>query len=252
MKHVWPPVVAALLILLGVELAARSGRFDPFLVQAPSAVGRAIAAGNDYALWPAALNTARGAAEGFALSALLGVTLALALGLHPLLGRAFRPYTVFFQTVPIIAVAPLLIVALGYGLPTVRASACLASIFPVIAATSHGLDSADPLLRDLFKLHRAGPLARLWKLRLPWALPSLFVGLRVAAGLATVGALVGEFVGASGGLNDVITDSRAQFRYDRVYAAVVVASLLGLALVSLVDAAARLTLARWPAAREAA
>jgi NitT/TauT family transport system permease protein len=163
--------------------------------------------------------------------------------------RAFYPYAIFFQTVPLIAVAPLLVIWFGFGLETVIASAFVASVFPVIANTLSGILSTDPPLRDLFKLYGASPLVTLFKLRLPAALPQVFTGLRVSAGLAVVGAIVGEFI-AGGGLGSVVDVARTQQRIDKVFAAVLLASLLGLGLFGLINLLSYLMLRRWHASEQ--
>jgi NitT/TauT family transport system permease protein len=160
--------------------------------------------------------------------------------------RAFYPYAVFFQTVPIIAIAPLLVIWFGYGMKTVIAAAFIVSIFPVIANTLTGLLSTDPALRDLFRLYGASPGVTLVKLRFPAALPQILTGLRVASGLAVIGAIVGEFIGGAG-LGSVVDVARTQQRVDKVFAAVLLASVLGLALFGLINLVSVLTLRRWHA-----
>ena len=130
---------------------------------------------------------------------------------------------------PIIAIAPLLVIWFGYGMRTVIASAFIVSIFPVIANTLNGILSTDPALRDLFRLYGASPAVTLWKLRFPAALPQILTGLRIAGGLAVIGAIVGEFIGGQG-LGSVVDVARTQQRTDKVFAAVLLASVLGLAL----------------------
>ena len=160
--------------------------------------------------------------------------------------RAFYPYAIFFQIVPIVAIAPLLVIWFGYGMRAVVAAAFIVSVFPVIANALAGLLSVDPALRDLFRLYGASGFARLVKLSLPWALPSVLVGLRIAAGLAVIGAIVGEFVGG-GGLGVVVLGALRQQRTELVFAAVLHAAALGLALFAAVSLASRLSLRRWHA-----
>jgi NitT/TauT family transport system permease protein len=134
----------------------------------------------------------------------------------------------------------------GYGLRAVVAAAFIVSVFPVIANTLAGLQSVDPALRDLFRLYGASGWARLTKLSLPWALPNILTGLRIAAGLAVIGAIVGEFVGG-GGLGVVVLEAMRQQRTDLVFAAVLHAAALGLGLFAAVSFASRTTLRRWHA-----
>jgi NitT/TauT family transport system permease protein len=195
---------------------------------------------------PALAQTTRSVLLGLLISITVGVLAAVALGTSAWIQRAFYPYAIFFQIVPIVAIAPLLVIWFGYGSRAVIAAAAVVSVFPVIANTLAGLLSVDPNLADLFRLHGASRLATLWKLRLPWALPYVFTGLRIAAGLAVIGAIVGEFVGG-GGLGVVILGAMRQQRTDLVFAAVGYASLLGLGLFAMVGFASRVALRRWHA-----
>lgn len=241
--RVAPPLVVLVLVVLGLEVAVRGLGVNPYLVPPPSLVLRDVF-DNASKLWPAAITTAESALIGFALSAILGTAVAVLLSANRWIERAFYPYAVFFQTVPIIAIAPLLVIWCGYGQPTVIASAFIVSIFPMIANTLAGLLSTDTGLRDLFRLYNATPLATLLKLRFPAALPSIMTGLRIAAGLAVIGAIVGEFIGG-GGLGSVVDVARRQQRTDIVFAAVLLASLLGLFLFGLVNVASKLVLGHW-------
>jgi NitT/TauT family transport system permease protein len=156
---------------------------------------------------------------------------------------------VFLQTVPIVAVAPLLVLWFGPGLAAVAVSALIVSVFPVIANTLTGLRSVDPALRDLFRLYGAGRAATLWKLSLPAALPSIVTGLRVASGLAVIGAIVGEFVAGfsedAAGLGITVLSAYRQLRTDLLFAAVLSASGLGLAIFGAVNVTGYLLLRRW-------
>ncbi len=189
-------------------------------------------------------STTIAAVLGLLLSLTLGLFAAVVLSLSERLRHAFLPYAVFFQTVPIIALAPVLVIWFGFGRPTVMASAFIVSVFPMIANSIAGLLAPDPMLLDLFRLHKASRFQTLWKLRLPTAMPSIFTGLKIAAGLAVIGAVVGEFV-AGGGLGEVVDAARTQQRLDKVFAAVLLSSFLGLALVGLIDLVSKLFLRSW-------
>lgn len=236
------PLVPALLVAATVETLVRSGTLPAFLVPAPSAVARTLASEDD--LWFAAGQTALAAALGFVASAILGIVLAVALSSARWVERMFYPYTVFFQTVPIVAIAPLLVIWLGFGLQTIVASAFIVSVFPVVANTLSGLRSTDPALRDLFQLYGASPTATLWKLRLPGALPAIMTGLRVAGGLAVIGAIVGEFITGTG-IGDVIVVSRQQQRVDKIFAGLLLAAGLGIGLFGLINLLSHVLLRRW-------
>ena len=243
-RSVLPPLVPLVAVTLLVELAVRQQWVRAFLVPAPSTVARTL--WNEAPQFRAlALETTSASLIGFAMSIAAGITIAVLLSSAAWIQRAFYPYAVFFQTVPIIAIAPLLVIWLDFE-RTVRASAFIVSVFPVIANTLSGLLSTDPALRDLFKLYGAGRMATLWKLRLPYALPSVLTGLRVAAGLAVVGAIVGEFITGAGIGGDIIV-ARQQQRVDRVFADLLLSALLGIALFALINLTSRLTLRHWHA-----
>jgi NitT/TauT family transport system permease protein len=197
-------------------------------------------------LLAAFLETTTGALAGLVLSFCMGTLFAFGLSMSEFLRRAFLPYAIFFQTVPVIAIAPLLVIWFGFGMPTVIASAFIVSIFPIIASTLLGLQSTDPALLDLFRLYSASRFDYLFRLRVPFAMPYVFSGLRTASGLAVIGAVVGEFIGG-GGLGSMVDVARTQQRVDQVFAAVLMTSLLGLALVALVNLFAHLVLQRWHA-----
>jgi len=232
-KTLLAPLIPFVLLTLIAEFLVREGFVRAYLFPAPSAVLRAMI-DSRVELLQALLSTSVGSLVGFVMSALTGIAIAVLLSSSRGVQRAFYPYAIFFQTVPLIAVAPLLVIWFGFGIRTVIASAFVASVFPVIANTLSGILSTDPPLRDLFKLYGASPLVTLFKLRLPAALPQVFTGLRVSAGLAVIGAIVGEFI-AGGGLGSVVEIARTQQRIDKVFAAVLLASLLGLALFGFIN-----------------
>jgi NitT/TauT family transport system permease protein len=241
----WPPLVVFLIATALAEVSIQTFEVSPLLLPAPSAV--AIAAKeHSGTLFSALAQTTRAVMTGLVLSALAGVATGALLSSSRWIQRAFYPYALFFQIVPIVAIAPLLVIWFGYGTRAVIASAFIVSIFPVIANTLAGLLSVDPALRDLFRLYGAGPIATLWKLKLPSALPFILTGMRIASGLAVIGAIVGEFVGG-GGLGVVVLEAMRQQRTDLVFAAVGYASLLGLTLFALVSVLSHFALRRWHA-----
>src|SRR5690625_1420391 len=140
------------------------------------------------------------AIAGFLCSAVVGIVLAILLTQSETLRRGVYPYTAALQTIPIVAVAPILVVWLGAGNPAIITVAFIVSLFPVITNTSLGLTSVDANLQSLFTLYEASTLQTLFKLKLPHALPHIVGGLRISGGLAVIGAILGEFVGGVGGL----------------------------------------------------
>ncbi|HEY7168755.1 MAG TPA: ABC transporter permease [Candidatus Binatia bacterium] len=243
-RAVLPPIVPMLVAMIVAEFSVRHAWVPSFLVPAPSSVFASLLRD-----WPelsrATLDTGIATVTGFLVSAAVGTLLAIGLSSAPWIQRAFYPYAVFFQTVPIIAIAPLLVIWFGWD-RTVVASAFIVSIFPVIANTLTGLLSTDPALRDLFKLYDANPAATLMKLRLPFALPHILTGFRIASGLAVIGAIVGEFITGSG-IGGAILVSRQQNRVDKVFAGLLLASLLGIVLFIAINVISGFALRHWHA-----
>ncbi len=245
---VLPPLATFAVVLLAWELSVRAVAVPAFLLPPPSAVIRAFASETS-SLASSSATTAESALLGFALSAVFGTFSGLVLSLSRTLERGLYPYALFLQTVPIVAVAPLLVLWFGPGLRAVAVSAFIVSVFPVIANTLSGLRGVDPRLRDMFRLYGAGRLDTLFKLELPSALPSIATGLRVASGLSVIGAIVGEFVAGfserRAGLGITVRAAYRQLRTDLLFAAVMLASLLGLLLFAAVNVTSTFVLRRF-------
>ncbi len=243
-----PPLIAAVLGLLVWELAVVVLRPPAFLLPPPSAIGRA-AASQVALLASACITTGTSAVLGFAASAVVGVAVAVVLSSSRLIERAFHPYAILLQTVPIVAIAPLLVLWFGVGTRAVTASAFIVSVFPVITNALAGIRSVDPALRDLFRLYGAKRAAVLFRLELPWATHSIMTGLRVASGLSVIGAIVGEFVAGFAeerpGLGIVVMTAYRQLRTDLLFAAVACSALLGITLFAVVGLVSFVLLRRW-------
>ncbi|MBY0452828.1 MAG: ABC transporter permease [Bdellovibrionaceae bacterium] len=238
-----PPLIPFVLFVLLAELLVQKNWVPSYILPAPSSVYESLT--TDFAEYRMALTDTLGAAFiGLVLAGITGVAVALILSASDWTERALYPYATFFQTVPIVSIAPLLVIWFGFGFRTVVISAFIVSIFPVIANTLAGLKFTDPALLDLFKLYGAGSFKTLFKLRLPFAVPQILVGLKISAGLAMIGAVIGEFI-AGGGLGGVIDTARTQQRLDKVFAAVLLASFSGILLVYLINLLTKLFLHRW-------
>ncbi|MFZ5891042.1 MAG: ABC transporter permease [Myxococcota bacterium] len=246
-ERVLPPTATFVVAVSLWEVGVRLLQIPAFLVPPPSAVLASL--WNEHTLLLSSLfTTALGAISGFALSLVFGTLAGLGLALSRALERGLYPYTIFLQTVPIVAIAPLLVLWFGAGLRAVAVSAFIVSVFPVVANSLSGLKSIDPRLFDMFRLYGASTPQLLFKLRLPSAVPSMTTGWRVASGLSVIGAIVGEFVAGfsegSAGLGITILAAYRQLRTDLLFGAVLLSSLLGLALFALVSAIARALLRR--------
>lgn len=213
-------------LLLGFwEVAVVSNWVESFLLPAPSQILAALLEQHRELLY-AMLSTGSNAAVGLLLSAVLALCVVAALDRIPLLQSWILSVAIFFQTVPIVAIAPLLVIWLGFGAPTVQASSAIVAFFPLLASGLAGMSQTPRGLSEVFQMYRATAWQSLTQLRLPAAIPFLWVGLRTASGLAVIGALVGEFV-AGGGLGGWIDSARTQQRVDLVFGSVLLSTLLG-------------------------
>lgn len=232
MKRFLPSVVILVFITLMLEFLTRQGLLNESLIPAPSSVLSTL-----FQLREEFLNafkeTLLNVLVGLTLSILCGSLIAFLFSLSEFLKRAILPFAIFFQTVPIIAIAPLLVIYFGFGSPTVIASSLIVSIFPIIANTLMGLESAAQSQRDLFKIYRATRVQTLLKLKIPSAYPYIYAGIKIAAGLSIIGAVAGEFVGG-GGLGALIDSARTQQRVDMVFGALLLLSLMGLLFIGII------------------
>lgn len=198
-------------------------------------------------LLAATLRTTTAAMTGLLASCVLGILTAFLFSVSPLMRRALYPYAVLLQTVPIIAIAPIVIVSFGRGFVSIALISCVISLFPIITNATTGLLQTDRDLTALFRLHHATWLQTLLKLRLPASLPYLLTGIRIAGGAAIVGAIVGEFFVGSGqpGLGALIQRKTASLALPELYAAVAASTLLGTAVFSSISATGDWILRRW-------
>ena len=214
----------ALADVLGVNAAA-----SDLLVPAPSQVAESLAEDRDI-LAEHAVVTLVEVLAGFGISVLLGVAFAIGMHLSELARRAFYPLLVASQTIPIVAIAPVLVIWLGFGIGPKLAVIALICFFPVTVNTFDGLRSVDPAAIRMMRTLDAGRSAILRRLELPAALPQFFSGAKIAIAVAAVGAVFGEFVAADEGLGHVIRQAQAQLLTARVFAAVAVLSAFTIAL----------------------
>ena len=205
-------------------------------------------------LWDAALFTAKEAAVGFFLGASIGFTIAVVLAHSRLLQRGLLPYIVASQTVPILAIAPMVVIWLGgRGLPdwlSVSVIAAYLTFFPVTINTLRGLESADPRALELMRSYAANRWRILWKVRVPASLPFVFTALKVSATACVVGAIIGELPsGTQDGLGGAILNFNQYYSLDptALWATNIVAAALGIAFFGAVVIAEKLVVRRAPA-----
>jgi NitT/TauT family transport system permease protein len=232
-------VVLLLALVVGWEAAVQLLTIPRFLLPSPSSILLKMAASPDY-LARHALVTTRETLEGFALGVVVGVILAVLIVHSRLLEDTLYPILIFLQLTPKTAIAPLLIVWMGFGDPPKIAIAFLISFFPMVIDTATGLKAVEPDLLDMLHGLRATPLQVLMKARFPSALPFIFSGMRISITLAVTGAVVAEFVGASEGLGHVIVISSANVQTDLTFAAILTLAVIGVVLFSLIGVIERL------------
>lgn len=211
------------------DLIANALDIEPFLVPAPSDIADSLI--DDRALLlDNAWVTAQEVLLGFAIAAVCGFAFAIALHLSDLLRRAFYPLLVASQTVPVIAIAPILVVWLGFGMGPKLAIIALVCFFPITVNTLDGLRSVDPELPRMMRTLDASRGQTLRRVEIPSALPFLLSGAKIAAVISVIGAVFGEWSGADEGLGHLILVAQGQVQTARVFAAVAVLSALALIL----------------------
>lgn len=196
--------------------------------------------------------TAQVALVGLLIASALGVTAAVLMSRARWLERSLYPYAVILQTVPILAIVPLIGLWFGFGF-TSRVVVCvLIALFPMIANTLFGIQSVDRAHHDLFTLQRASRWARLRKLELPAALPSVFTGLRTSSGLSVIGAIVGDMFFKQGepGIGTLLDVYRSRLQSEDLFAAIILASLFGVTVFALFTLVARLAVGSWHASAD--
>lgn len=228
--------VAPLAVFVGLlvvwQIALWVFPIPSYMLPSPVAVGRAVGV-HFSSLLNAFWITAEESAGGLLASILVGVAIALIFAQSRWLRSMFYPYTLLLQTVPIVAIAPLIIMWFHAGTATVAMIAFIISLAPIIANTTQGLISVDENLVHLFLMHNASPRQILFKLRLPHAVPALFVGIRIASGASVIGAIIGELYAGStrvgeGGMGYSILYASTQLQTDYLFALVAAAIVLGL------------------------
>jgi len=236
--RVVPPLLMVAALLGLWELAARSGALadllglDSFLVPSPSEIARSL--WEDRALLADnAWVTFGEVVLGFGAALILGVLLAAILHLSPVLRRALYPLVVASQTIPIIVVAPILVVWFGFGIGPKIAIIALICFFPIVVNALDGLGTTEADQRKLLRSLGAGRLRTFTTLEVPSALPFLLSGAKVAVAVAVIGAVFGEWAGAQSGLGRLMLLDNAQLEVARLFASVLILSLIAISLFAL-------------------
>lgn len=246
---VWPPLIVFALIIAVWSVASAMLGDRSFLLPAPH---RVFTDGLfDPGVFPeimAALGqTTLVAFVGLAIAVVLGVGWAIVMLQAKWAERSLYPYAVILQCIPMLALVPLIGFWFGYGLPARVIVCVLIALFPMVSNTLFGLQSVERSQRELFRLQHASRWTTLRKLQLPAALPSIFVGLRTSAGLSIVGAIVGDYFFRRGtpGLGSLMSAYTSRLLAAELYASVVVAALLGVAIFVGFGLLSKVAVGRW-------
>ncbi|MEU8024562.1 MULTISPECIES: ABC transporter permease [Micromonospora] len=246
----WAPPVATLVALVGAwQLYTTLSGIDPWLLPSPADLF-AAAAEQRTALTAHTLATARLTLLGFAAGAATGLLVAVVLHLVPVLRAAVYPLLVVSQNVPIIAIAPLLVVWLGFGIAPKLVVIVLVCFFPVAVATLDGLRRGDPVIADYLLMSGANRRQMFTAFQWPAALPTMFSGLKIAATYSVFGAVISEWIGSDQGIGRYMIVQKSAFRADRMFVAIAVVVVLALLVFGLVALGERLAVRGRPTAGE--
>lgn len=221
----------AIVLLALWEAICRFGHVSPLVVPSPSAVvvrlyGLLVSG----TLWPHLTVTLTEVLIGFGVGIASGLVIGALVSLVPAVERLVYPYLVALQTVPKVAVAPLLVIWFGYGLTSKVVITALICFFPILVSVISGFHSTDRDQLDMMKAYGATPLQTLFRLRIPSALVLIFAGLEIASVLAVIGTIVGEFVGAQAGLGYLIMTYNFSLDITGVFAILIILSTIGIIL----------------------
>ena len=246
--HWFPPLLIMLAILGVWEAYVRIFDVQRWLLPPPSAIASTMG-GIAGLLSRHTWVTLEEVLIGFSLALAGGILLAAGISLSRPLERAIYPFVIASPTIPWLVIAPVLIIWFGHGLLPKVIVVALIAFFPIVVNTVDGLKSVDPDLVNLMRTLRASRWQIFLKVQAPSAMPFLFTGIKIAIAVSVIGAVVGEWIGSSQGLGYLMIRSKAQFLTERVFAAIVVLSAMGVGLFLLAGLVERLALPWWHSQR---
>ena len=246
-KNITPPILVLIIFLLVWSITAHI--YDlAFLLPGPMLVAEAFVTDFDMViggLWI----TFQEALYGYLLAISIGIISAAIMSQSKILERSFYPYAILLQTLPAVAVAPLIVLWFGFEMKSVVIISLIISLFPIINNTILGLKSTSINLVELFQIHNKSRFVNFFKLRLPAAIPNIIAGMRISAGLSVIGAIVGEFIIGSGseggGVGVMIMYAQADMATALVIALIFTATGFGFALFSIVSLLGHYLLRNW-------
>jgi NitT/TauT family transport system permease protein len=229
---VWPVIVSLAVFVLLWQLVVYASGFKSFVLPGPYTVAeRFVRAWADGTMWPHFLATLGEVLLGFAIGASIALVVGVLLARSRLAERLLSPYLVAAQATPVLALAPLIVLWFGSGMPSKLVITTLIVFFPVAVATMVGIRSVDPRLLEMARSFRATSWQTITRVEVPAALPAILGGMRVGVTLAVIGAIVGEWAGADKGLGVLINVARASlFDTPLMFAALATLAMLGVTL----------------------
>lgn len=247
-SRVMPPLSVFVLFVAAWEIILRMIGIKPYLLPKPSDIVNA-AIQNSSNLMVSVSTTVLEAVFGFAVSVVLGVAVAILLALSKTVERSVYPYAIILQTIPIVAVAPIIVIWFGAGMNAIVVIAFLISFFPILSNTLIGLNSTEQNMKNLFYLYNATKMQTIWKLRIPSALPYILAGLKISCSLSVVGAIVGEYIagigGLKGGLGYAITVASTRLQTAYLFACGLSAALVGIVFFLIINTLSNRLLRSW-------
>ncbi|MFB2553043.1 ABC transporter permease [Ensifer soli] len=237
--QIWPPAVTFLVMIAAWEGLTRGFDIPVYVLPSPASIWLALA-NNPWTLFGHAGITLYEAVVGSLIGSLMGALLGTVFAYSKIVARGILPYVIAANTIPVVAVAPIIIIWFGHGLGAKIAVTAFLSFFPLALNMMKGLQSYDRTVMDVFHIAAATGPQRFFKMRLPSALPYIFVGLKLNVTFSVIGAIVAEFVQADKGLGFVIMTSYRTLAMPRLWAAMLLSALLGIVFFALVAILERL------------
>ena len=242
------PILALVIFLSLWQFIPALLDIKPFILPKPTDIV-AAAIKDWHLLWPAMQITIFESVIGFVLSAVVGIGISVLLASSRVLEISLYPYAVILQTIPIVAIAPIIVIWFGSGFNSIVIISFLIGFFPIVSNTLMGLNSVDKNMGDLFKLYNASKWQTMVKLRIPAAMPFIMSGLKVSCTLAIIGSITGEYIagigGGKGGLGYSITVAAVQLKTPYLFACAIAGALFGIVFYLIVSMASRLVLKSW-------
>ncbi|SDX50781.1 ABC transporter permease [Paenibacillus sp. CF384] len=243
-----PPIILMLAVLVIWQVITVIFDLPRYILPSPAAIAKAASErGGD--LLRSAFNTSLSAFFGFLLSIVIGNLTALLMTASKWVQRSLSPYAIVLQTIPVVAVAPLIVIWFGTGMNSIIIISFIVAVFPIISNSNLGLNATDHNLVNLMRMYNGTGWKMMWKLRIPYAMPYILGGMKISCGLAVIGAIIGEFVagigGAKGGLGIAITSAAVQMQTPYLFACAITASLLGMIFFAGISILSHYVLRHW-------